>query len=61
MDLPVAVTARHTGRDNTFFLGSVLISQSSHVCGSDSTINVTAGPFDVIAKIALLFAAENLE
>jgi hypothetical protein len=41
-------------------LGSVLISQSSHVCGSDSMINVT-GPFDVTAKIAFLFAAENLE
>jgi len=47
-------------RDNTFFLGSVLISQSSHVCGSDSMITVT-GPFDVTAKIAFLFAAENLE
>ena len=47
-------------RDNTFFLGSVLISQSSHVCGSDSMITVT-GPFDVTAKSAFLFAAENLE
>ena len=53
--------ARPRKRDNTFFLGSVLISQSSHVCGSDSMINVT-GPFDdVTAKIAFLFAAENLE
>jgi hypothetical protein len=60
MDFPVADTARQTERDHTFFLGSVLISQSSHVCGSDSMINVT-GPFDVIAKIAFLFAAENLE
>ena len=47
-------------RDNTFFLGSVLINQSSHVCGSDSMITVT-GPFDVTAKSAFLFAAENLE
>jgi hypothetical protein len=60
MDFPVADTARQTERDHTFFLGSVLISQSSHVCGSDSMINVD-GPFDVIAKIAFLFAAENLE
>jgi hypothetical protein len=35
MGFPVADTARQTGRDNTFFFGSVLISQSSHVCGRD--------------------------
>ncbi len=44
----------------TIHFSWVLISQSSHVCGSDSMINVT-GPFDVTAKIAFLFAAENLE